>query len=144
MSRSLKAHILLVAITMIWGLTFVVIKSALADISPLLFNAIRMSLAALLLAAVFHRERSWLTFGALRYGSLVGFFLFLGNELQTCGLKYTTPSKSAFLTGVSVVLVRCSWRSSGDVASIAGAPPESAWHLSGFTGSPSLLRPGQA
>jgi drug/metabolite transporter (DMT)-like permease len=64
-----------------------------------------MSLAALLLAAVFHRELPRITFGALRYGSLVGFFLFLGNELQTCGLKYTTPSKSAFLTGVSVVLV---------------------------------------
>ena len=32
-------------------------------------------------------------------------FLFIGNELQTSGLKYTTPSKSAFLTGVSVVLV---------------------------------------
>ena len=29
----------------------------------------------------------------------------MGNELQTVGLKYTTPSKSAFLTGVSVVLV---------------------------------------
>jgi hypothetical protein len=37
-SRSLKAHILLVAITMIWGLTFVVIKSALADISPALLQ----------------------------------------------------------------------------------------------------------
>ncbi len=105
MSRSLKAHILLVLITLIWGSNFVVIKNALADISPLFFNAVRMSLAAVVLAAIFYRELPRLTAGALRSGCLVGVFLFIGNELQTVGLKYTTPSKSAFLTGVSVVLV---------------------------------------
>jgi len=90
---------------MIWGAAFVLIKNALADISPLLFNAIRMSLAAMVLAVVFHRELTRFTASSLRSGFLVGVFLFLGNELQTVGLKYTTPSKSAFLTGVSIVLV---------------------------------------
>jgi len=104
-SRSLKAHILLVLITLIWGSNFVVIKNALADISPLCFNAVRMSLAAVVLAAIFYRELPRLTAGAVRSGFLVGLFLFVGNELQTSGLKYTTASKSAFLTGVSVVLV---------------------------------------
>ena len=105
MSRSLKAHILLILITLIWGSNFVVIKNALADISPLFFNAVRMSLAAVVLAVIFYRELPRLTGGAVRSGCLVGMFLFIGNELQTSGLKYTTPSKSAFLTGVSVVLV---------------------------------------
>ena len=105
MSRSFKAHILLVLITLIWGATFVVIKNALTDVSPLFFNAVRMSLAALVLGAVFHRDLPRLTAGSLASGSLVGVFLFLGNELQTVGLKYTMPSKSAFLTGVAVVLV---------------------------------------
>jgi drug/metabolite transporter (DMT)-like permease len=104
-SRSFKAHVLLVLITLIWGATFVVIKNALADITPLFFNAVRMSLAALVLAVVFHRELPRLTVGSLTSGLLVGSFLFLGNELQTAGLKHTTASKSAFLTGVSVVLV---------------------------------------
>jgi drug/metabolite transporter (DMT)-like permease len=104
-SRSLKAHILLILITLIWGSNFVVIKNALADISPLFFNAVRMSLAAVVLATIFYRELPRLTRGAVRSGCLVGMFLFIGNELQTTGLKYTTPSKSAFLTGVSVVLV---------------------------------------
>jgi drug/metabolite transporter (DMT)-like permease len=104
-SRSLKAHILLILITLIWGSNFVVIKNALTDISPLFFNAVRMSLAAAVLAAIFYRELPRLTGGAVRSGCLVGMFLFIGNELQTSGLKYTTPSKSAFLTGVSVVLV---------------------------------------
>jgi drug/metabolite transporter (DMT)-like permease len=38
-------------------------------------------------------------------GATVGLFLFLGYAFQTAGLRLTTPSKSAFLTGVSTVLV---------------------------------------
>jgi drug/metabolite transporter (DMT)-like permease len=104
-SRSFKAHILLVLTTVIWGATFVVIKNALADISPLLFNAIRMSLAALVLGLVFHHELPRLTAGSAVSGMLAGSLLFLGNELQTTGLKYTMPTKSAFLIGMAVVLV---------------------------------------
>jgi drug/metabolite transporter (DMT)-like permease len=104
-SRSLKAHILLVMITLIWGATFVVIKNALTDVTPLFFNAVRMSVAAITLALVFHRELPRLSFGALRYGGIVGSLLWVGNELQTSGMRYTTASKSAFLTGLSVVLV---------------------------------------
>ena len=105
MPRSYKAHILLALVTVVWGATFVVIKSALEDISPLLFNAVRMGLAALLMAAIYRRELTRFTPGALRWGALVGVFLWLGYEFQTTGLKLTTPSKSGFLTGVSVVLV---------------------------------------
>jgi len=104
-SRSLKAHLLLVLITLIWGATFVVIKNALADISPLFFNAVRMSLAAGTLALIFHRDLRRLSSGSLGYGVLIGTLLGIGNELQTSGLKYTMPSKSAFLSGVAVVLV---------------------------------------
>lgn len=91
--------------TVIWGATFVVIKNALLDVSPLFFNAVRMSVAAIVLAVVFHRHLRNLSAATVRSGFVVGFFLFLGNELQTCGLKYTSASKSAFLTGVSIALV---------------------------------------
>ncbi len=56
MSRSLKAHLLLLAATFVWGSTFIVIKSALADATPLVFNAVRMSFAALVLCAIFFRQ----------------------------------------------------------------------------------------
>lgn len=105
MSRTLKAHILLIAVTFIWGATFVVIKNALRDISPLLFNAVRMTLASLCLAAIYHRAIAKMTRPAFLTGIGVGIFLWLGYEFQTTGLRYTTPSKSGFLTGVSVVLV---------------------------------------
>lgn len=105
MPRSVKAHLLLVSITFIWGSTFVLIKAALRDSSPLLLNAARMGLAAVLLAIYYRKDVVRLKRPALLMGSTVGVFLFLGYAFQTAGLRLTTPSKSAFLTGMSTVLV---------------------------------------
>lgn len=105
MSRSLKAHILLVLTTFVWGVTFVQIKDALSDITPLYFNAVRMTLAGIALVLVFRTHMKSITRDTLRMGALVGTFLWLGYEFQTTGLNLTTPSKSAFLTGFSVILV---------------------------------------
>lgn len=105
MSRSIKAHLLLVLITLIWGSTFVLIKEALNDSSPLVLNAMRMALAAVLLAVYYRKKIAVLSKPALAAGVVVGVFLYLGYALQTSGLKLTTPSKSAFLTGTSTVMV---------------------------------------
>ena len=130
MSRSLKAHFLLVLVTLVWGVTFVQIKDALGDISPLLFNAVRMTLAGAALALVF-RKHLRMSAAVLRTGIWMGTLLWMGYEFQTTGLVLTTPSKSAFLTGVSVVLVPVflaliwrrhinRWTSLGVLAAFAG------------------------
>src|SRR5436853_4661467 len=105
MSRTVKAHILLVLVTLVWGATFAVIKDALRDVTPLTFNAIRMVLAAASLWLIYWRPMRRLTRGALASGGIVGTLLWLGYEFQTSGLRLTTPSKTAFLTGMSVMLV---------------------------------------
>ncbi|HEV2248330.1 MAG TPA: DMT family transporter [Terriglobia bacterium] len=103
MSKRTKAHLLLVVATFFWGATFVVVKSALADASPLLFIALRFLLAGSLMWWVMARgqiERK-----AVLPSLLLGTLLFAGFAFQTWGLLYTTPSKSAFVTGFSVILV---------------------------------------
>jgi drug/metabolite transporter (DMT)-like permease len=105
MNRSLKAHILLVLMTLIWGSTFVLVKQALFSASPLLLNTIRMALAAVVLIAMYFKHLLRLKAETLLAGIVVGFFLFLGYAFQTTGLSLTTPSKSGFLTGISTVLV---------------------------------------
>ena len=92
-------------IAFIWGSTFVLVKEALNDASPLALNSARMVVAAVLLAIFYRKKIVVLTRPALIAGVTVGFFLYLGYALQTSGLKLTTPSKSAFLTGTSSVLV---------------------------------------
>jgi drug/metabolite transporter (DMT)-like permease len=106
MSRALKAHALLVLVTFVWGATFVVIKNAVEqDASPLAFNFVRMTLAALALAAIFFPHISRINRKTFVAGALAGVFLWLGYEFQTTGLRLTTASKSAFITGLSVILV---------------------------------------
>jgi len=97
--------LLLVMIAFIWGSTFVLVKEALNDASPLALNSARMVVAAVLLVIFYRKKIAVLTRQALVAGVTVGFFLYLGYALQTSGLKLTTPSKSAFLTGTSSVLV---------------------------------------
>jgi drug/metabolite transporter (DMT)-like permease len=104
-SRSPRAHVLLVTVVAIWGSTFVVVKGALADVSPLLFNLIRMTLAFACLALFYSGHFGRVDRRALSAGAIVGFCLAMGYQFQTAGLRLTTPSKSAFITGMVVVLV---------------------------------------
>jgi drug/metabolite transporter (DMT)-like permease len=99
-----KAEAALVVNTIVWGATFVMVKSALADVSPMLFLAMRFSVAALCLLAIWRPD--WKGgFAAWRGGILTGTFLFSGYLLQTLGLRLTSPPKSAFLTGLASVMV---------------------------------------
>ena len=104
-NRKVLAHMLLLAVVAVWGATFVLVKSALTDASPLLFNFIRMALATLALALVNHRYLRAVTRAQWKAGAMAGLFLAAGYEFQTLGLARTTASKSAFITGLVVVFV---------------------------------------
>lgn len=101
----LRAYLLMLFTVAVWGTTFVVVKDALSDASPLAFNLARMTLAFLVLAVVYRRHWREVSRGQLFAGAIVGFFLAMGYQFQTAGLVKTTPSKSAFITGLVVVLV---------------------------------------
>ncbi len=101
----LRAHVLMLSVVFVWGATFVLIKNALSDISPLLFNLLRMTLATVCLALIYRSHLRGLTRRAWIGGAVVGACLAMGYQFQTAGLALTTPSKSAFLTGLVVVMV---------------------------------------
>jgi drug/metabolite transporter (DMT)-like permease len=105
LTPSTLAHLLLLAVVALWGTTFVVVKDALNDASPLLFNLLRMSLAALTLVIVNHRQLRNMSRKTVLVGVGVGLFLAAGYQLQTSGLARTTAAKSAFITGLVVVFV---------------------------------------
>ena len=124
-SRERAAEALLVWNALIWGATFVVVRSALAGISPLYFLALRFSLATVALLVLFRgvgkSARDWKSVGA---GVLIGSLLFAGYLTQTLGLRLTSAPKSAFITGLCSVLVpvlaAVAYRIRPQVAEVAG------------------------
>jgi len=102
------ARLALLVAALIWGASFTIVQVALRDLGVFHLLALRFALATALLWPLARRgvtpePRR----GVLRDGAalLVGLALFAGFVLQTAGLRFTTPAKSAFITGLSVVLV---------------------------------------
>ena len=97
-----RAELALIGVTVIWGTTFVMVKNALLEVSTVLFLTMRFGLAAAVLAAIYwsnlNRRGLWPSI-------LAGALLFSAYVFQTMGLELTTPSKSAFLTGLSIPMV---------------------------------------
>jgi drug/metabolite transporter (DMT)-like permease len=94
----------LVAVTVVWGFTFVPVKDAV-DVYPVLsFNAVRFAIASAALALVAGRRLAMLGRGGLARGIALGLLLAAGYELQTAGLDLTTVSSTGFITGMYVVL----------------------------------------
>ena len=91
---------------MIWGFAFVVVKNSLDAIGPTYLLAFRFTIAALVLAVIFHKRLKNLSKPVLLEGAVLGGYLFIAYLLQTVGLQYTTAGKNAFLTTIYVVLVR--------------------------------------
>lgn len=102
-SKEGLADITLLGVSIIWGGTFPLIKVALQDTSPYVFLSLRFLIATSLLAAIFRKEVASTSREALQAGFLIGVFIFIGYITQTVGLKYTTASKSGFITGLYVV-----------------------------------------
>jgi drug/metabolite transporter (DMT)-like permease len=85
----------------IWGLTFVVVKDALSASDAFTFLALRFGLGAL--ACLLWARRRVLERTIIVNGLGLGLVLFAGYAFQTFGLEDTTPSRSAFITGLAVI-----------------------------------------
>ena len=98
------AQLGLLITALIWGSTFLVVKDALhaETFPPFLFAGIRFTLAAICIIAFIDTK-------SLKYEfigpSICGLILFVGYAFQNYGLVETTPTKSAFITSISVLLV---------------------------------------
>lgn len=100
--ESLLADLSLVGVTAIWGSTFVVNRLVLETTPPLLFLILRFGLGGLILWLLSRgRPR---TPGLWRDGAVIGALLAIGIGMQITGQLFTSASKAAFVTGLSVPL----------------------------------------
>jgi drug/metabolite transporter (DMT)-like permease len=109
--RPLAPELAIVAATIAYGSTFKIVQDALDHVTPVGFILLRFAIGAIALAP-FAVRRGWRAFGAsaqLRRRdfaiacALFGAVGFAGYWFQNEGLKRTTTSNSAFITGLFVV-----------------------------------------
>jgi drug/metabolite transporter (DMT)-like permease len=94
----------LVAMTAVWGVTFVQVKDAVALYPVFLFLAVRFAIASVALGVPFGARLRRLGRGGLAAGLLLGVFLAGGYMLQTLGLHRTSVTSAGFVTGLFVPL----------------------------------------
>ncbi|OWG19031.1 EamA family transporter [Delftia sp. K82] len=100
-----RQELALIAVTMVWGGTFLVVHLAMQYSGPLFFVGLRFVTAGLIGLLVFRKAMAGLTRTELVAGIAIGASIFLGYGLQTFGLQTISSSKSAFLTALYVPLV---------------------------------------
>ncbi len=89
--------------TLIWGATFVIIKESLASVSPVVFVSLRFAIASLILSPFIIKAFKKIDKELLKSGLFLSIFFFAGFSTQTIGLKYTTATKSGFITGTFIL-----------------------------------------
>jgi drug/metabolite transporter (DMT)-like permease len=103
-NRAVPALLALIAVTAVWGVTFVQVKDAVAIYPLFAFLAVRFVLATATLAVPASRRVASLRRHGWTAASFLGLLLACGYVLQTAGLERTTVSGTGFVTGMYVVL----------------------------------------
>lgn len=100
-----QADLLLLITALIWGGTFVVVKEAVQELPAEFIVAVRFTIAFLflLIGSGYSIRSTWRQ--SLRPGVMLGIVLGVAFWAQTAGLKTTSPSTSAFITGLNIVFV---------------------------------------
>ena len=105
-NKYLFAQIALILTTMIWGFTFTIVQESLITACPpYAFSAYRFGIAAIGCFFLLDFRKIRFTKNEILGGIYCGLFLFVGYTFQNYGLVYTTPTKSAFITGTSIIMV---------------------------------------
>ena len=101
---NLIGQALLLAATLVWGTSFVILKDTISEVPPMFVIAIRFLVAGIVLALFFIKKLKSVSKRSLLRGVIVGLFLAAAYVTQTYGLMNTTPGKNAFLTSSYVVM----------------------------------------
>lgn len=103
MNKQLKADLMLVLVTLCWGISYYLMDLALTDMDPFTLNAHRFLGAFAVAGLLSYKKVKTVNRTTLKYSLLVGaalVFVYIG---ATFGVKYTTLSNSGFLCALTVV-----------------------------------------
>ncbi len=106
LSKAHKALFLLILITFIWGFAFIPTAMLLQQgFSSEMVMFVRFSVGALAIVIFAFNELKKMTYNDFKVGIMVGVCIFLAIYLQNLSMIYTTVSKTAFISGMSILVV---------------------------------------
>ncbi|MBS7158639.1 MAG: DMT family transporter [Collinsella sp.] len=98
--------LMLVVMALIWGYSFLTMKTVLDTVPTFMLLACRFLLSAAIMFCIFHKRiKAHLNREYLGFGVLMGCVIWSAYAAQTLGLVDTTAGKNAFLTGTYCILV---------------------------------------
>lgn len=103
--KGLLGKVLLLIVAILWGSSLTVVKVAQATFEPNMILAIRFTVSALILSIIFWKKLREMDKSDVRNGLIIGVFLFMAYSVQTIGVGYTDPGRSAFLSASYCVIV---------------------------------------
>ncbi|WVV63511.1 DMT family transporter [Pseudomonas batumici] len=103
--RFSKAECVLILITMVWGITFLLVQNAMTVSGPMFFVGLRFAAAASIVALFSARSLRDITAFEVKAGVFIGTAIMLGYGLQTVGLQSLPSSQVAFITALYVPFV---------------------------------------
>lgn len=103
--KGLLGKILLLIVAILWGSSLTVVKVAQATFEPNMILAIRFTVSALILSIIFWKKLREMDRSDVKNGLIIGVFLFMAYSVQTIGVGYTDPGRSAFLSASYCVIV---------------------------------------
>lgn len=101
--KAIKAEMLLLVITVVWGVTFTFTKIGLESTTPFFYVFMRFTIAFTISFIIWGKYLFRIDKTTAYRGAVLGLFMLGGFIFQTLGLKLTSVSKSAFITGMSVL-----------------------------------------
>ncbi len=95
-----RAHRSLVALTLIWGMSFLVLSDGVKELAPETLLFWRFLVAAVALLGIVFIKKAHLPW---KEGFIASIMFSIAYYAQTKGMLYTSPAVAAFLTGLLVI-----------------------------------------
>jgi drug/metabolite transporter (DMT)-like permease len=104
MTKQMKADLMLMLVTLFWGVSYWLIDVSLTEVEPFTLNALRFLIAFITAVVFAFPKLKTVNRTTLRYSALIGvalLFVYIG---ATFGVRYTSLSNAGFLCALTVVI----------------------------------------
>ncbi|MBR6523665.1 MAG: DMT family transporter [Clostridia bacterium] len=100
-----SADLILLLVAASWGVSIPLTKLVIGDIGIFTLLFFRFSIGSLITASVFYRQLRKVSLKTVVISFSLALLMSTVNVLETWGLKFTTSTNAAFLSGLSLIIV---------------------------------------